>query len=161
MERRKKGIVLILIAILIFGVFAGVEFFGKKEKKEPAHTSATAAIPSATPITTSVVTVTGTPKPPADAETEEDKKSTALVEIRAEVLQQLQVSAAEFEKQIQIFKNSFGYAAAKQVKDMGEITISYAEHTMTIPCYMTVNKKVVKFDVIYNMTKKTWRFEPW
>ena len=31
MERRKKGIVLILIAILIFGVFAGVEFFGKKE----------------------------------------------------------------------------------------------------------------------------------
>lgn len=33
MERRKKGIVLILIAILIFGVFAGVEFFGKKEKK--------------------------------------------------------------------------------------------------------------------------------
>lgn len=44
MERRKKGIVLILIAILIFGVFAGVEFFGKKEKKEPAQTSATAAI---------------------------------------------------------------------------------------------------------------------
>ena len=38
MERRKKGIVLILIAILIFGVFAGVEFFGKKEKKEPAQT---------------------------------------------------------------------------------------------------------------------------
>ena len=31
MERRKKGIVLILIAILIFGVLAGVEFFGKKE----------------------------------------------------------------------------------------------------------------------------------
>ena len=53
MERRKKGIVLILIAILIFGVFAGVEFFGKKEKKEPAQTSATAAIPSATPIPTS------------------------------------------------------------------------------------------------------------
>ena len=105
--------------------------------------------------------VTGTPKPPADAETEEDKKSTALVEIRAEILQQLQVSATEFEKQIQIFKNSFGYAAAKQVKDMGEITISYTEHTMTIPCYMTVNKKVVKFDVIYNMNKKTWRFEPW
>ena len=74
MERRKKGIVLILIAILIFGVFAGVEFFGKKEKKEPAQTSATAAIPSATPIPTSVVTIT--PKPPADAETEEDKKST-------------------------------------------------------------------------------------
>ena len=72
MERRKKGIVLILIAILIFGVFAGVEFFGKKEKKEPAQTSATAAIPSATPIPTSVVTIT--PKPPADAETEEDKK---------------------------------------------------------------------------------------
>ena len=96
-----------------------------------------------------------------DAETEEDKKSTALVEIRAEILQQLQVSATEFEKQIQIFKNSFGYAAAKQVKDMGEITISYTEHTMTIPCYMTVNKKVVKFDVIYNMNKKTWRFEPW
>ena len=69
MERRKKGIVLILIAILIFGVFAGVEFFGKKEKKEPAQTSATAAIPSATPIPTSVVTIT--PKPPADAETEE------------------------------------------------------------------------------------------
>lgn len=160
MERRKKGIVLILIAILIFGVFAGVEFFGKKEKKEPAQTSATAAIPSATPIPTSVV-VTITPKPPADAETEEDKKSTALVEIRAEILQQLQVSATEFEKQIQIFKNSFGYAAAKQVKDMGEITISYTEHTMTIPCYMTVNKKVVKFDVIYNMNKKTWRFEPW
>lgn len=158
MERRKKGIVLILIAILIFGVFAGVEFFGKKEKKEPAQTS-TAAIPSATPIPTSVVTIT--PKPPADAETEEDKKSTALVEIRAEILQQLQVSATEFEKQIQIFKNSFGYAAAKQVKDMGEITISYTEHTMTIPCYMTVNKKVVKFDVIYNMNKKTWRFEPW
>ncbi|MFR7818532.1 MAG: hypothetical protein ACLU22_14055 [Clostridium sp.] len=44
---------------------------------------------------------------------------------------------------------------------MGEITISYTEHTMTIPCYMTVNKKVVKFDVIYNMNKKTWRFEPW
>lgn len=152
MERRKKGIVLILIAILIFGVFAGVEFFGKKEKKEPAQTSATAAIPSATPIPTSVVTIT--PKPPADAETEEDKKSTALVEIRAEILQQLQVSATEFEKQIQIFKNSFGYAAAKQVKDMGEITISYTEHTMTIPCYMTVNKKVVKFDVIYNMNKK-------
>ena len=156
MERRKKGIVLILIAILIFGVFAGVEFFGKKE---PAQTSATAAIPSATPIPTSVVTIT--PKPPADAETEEDKKSTALVEIRAEILQQLQVSATEFEKQIQIFKNSFGYAAAKQVKDMGEITISYTEHTMTIPCYMTVNKKVVKFDVIYNMNKKKWRFEPW
>ncbi len=57
MERRKKGIVLILIAILIFGVFAGVEFFGKK-KKEPAQTSATAAIPSATPIPTSVVTIT-------------------------------------------------------------------------------------------------------
>ena len=94
-------------------------------------------------------------------EFEEDKKSTALVEIRAEILQQLQVSATEFEKQIQIFKNSFGYAAAKQVKDMGEITISYTEHTMTIPCYMTVNKKVVKFDVIYNMNKKTWRFEPW
>ena len=93
MERRKKGIVLILIAILIFGVFAGVEFFGKKEKKEPAQ------------ITTSVVTIT--PKPPADAETEEDKKSTALVEIRAEVLQQLQVSAAEFEKQIQRFQNAF------------------------------------------------------
>lgn len=160
MERRKKGIVLILIAILIFGVFAGVEFFGKKEKKEPAHTSATPAIPSATPITTSVVT--GTPKPPADAETEEDKKSTALVEIRAEVLQQLQISAAEFEKQIQIFQNAFGYAAgAKKVKDMGEITINYTEHTMTIPCYMTVNKKVVKFDAIYNMNKKTWRFEPW
>lgn len=33
MERRKKGIVLILIAILIFGVFAGVEFFGKKKKR--------------------------------------------------------------------------------------------------------------------------------
>ena len=73
MERRKKGIVLILIAILIFGVFAGVEFFGKKEKKEPAQTSATAAIPSATPIPTSVVTIT--PNPPADAETEEDKKA--------------------------------------------------------------------------------------
>jgi len=34
MERRKKGIVLILIAILIFGVFAGVEFFGQKSKKK-------------------------------------------------------------------------------------------------------------------------------
>ena len=67
MERRKKGIVLILIAILIFGVFAGVEF-SVKRKKEPAQTSATAAIPSATPIPTSVVTIT--PKPPADAETE-------------------------------------------------------------------------------------------
>jgi hypothetical protein len=156
MERRKKGIVLILIAILIFGVFAGVEFFGKKE---PAQTSATAAIPSATPIPTSVVT--STLKPPADAETEEDKKSTALVEIRAEVLQQLQVSAAEFEKQIQIFQNAFGYAGAKKVKDMGEITINYTEHTMTIPCYMMANKKVVKFDVIYNMNKKTWRFVPW
>jgi hypothetical protein len=37
-------------------------------------------------------------------EFEEDKKSTALVEIRAEILQQLQVSATEFEKQIQIFQ---------------------------------------------------------
>lgn len=159
MERRKKGIVLIIVAVLIFATFMGYEFFGKRKKTEPVQPSVTATIPSATPIATAAVTIT--PKPPADAETEEDKKSTALVEIRAEILQQLQVSATEFEKQIQIFKNSFGYAAAKQVKDMGEITISYTEHTMTIPCYMTVNKKVVKFDVIYNMNKKTWRFEPW
>ena len=150
MERRKKGIVLILIAILIFGVFAGVEFFGKKENISIHELADKGA---------SVVTIT--PKPPADAETEEDKKSTALVEIRAEILQQLQVSATEFEKQIQIFQNAFGYAGAKKVKDMGEITINYTEHTMTIPCYMTVNKKVVKFDAIYNMNKKTWRFEPW
>ncbi|MFR5970281.1 MAG: hypothetical protein ACLUGF_04265 [Clostridium sp.] len=47
--------------------------FSVKKKKEPAQTSATAAIPSATPIPTSVVTIT--PKPPADAETEEDKKA--------------------------------------------------------------------------------------
>ena len=79
MERRKKGIVLILIAILIFGVFAGVEFFGKKEKKEPAQTSATAAIPSATPIPTSVVTIT--PKPPAHAETAETENETETASI--------------------------------------------------------------------------------
>ena len=159
MKQRKKGIVLIIVAVLIFATFMGYEFFGKRKKTEPVQPSVTATIPSATPIATAAVTIT--PKPPADAEMEEDKKRTSFIEIRAEILQQLQVSNTEFEKQIQIFQNAFGYAGAKKVKDMGELSINYTEETMTIPCYMMVNKKVVKFDAIYNMNKKTWRFVPW
>lgn len=158
MKQRKKGITIIVLSILLFAGFVSYEIFNKKEKEQIVEEQS-AELPSVSSSAVSMVPLT--PSPPPDAETEEDKNSSLVVDINENILNQLQVTRKEFITQIQIFKNSFGYGGKSKLKDMGEITINYREKTITIPCYMTVSNKVIKFDVIYQMNKKTWRFVPW
>ena len=106
MKQRKKGITIIVLSILLFAGFVSYEIFNKKEKEQIVEEQS-AELPSVSSSAVSMVPLT--PSPPPDAETEEDKNSSLVVDINENILNQLQVTRKEFITQIQIFKNSFGY----------------------------------------------------
>lgn len=158
--KRKKGILLILSAVVIFAAVIGHEIYAAKEKKPVVQEpEAEVEIPEVTenpkPTSTPATTPATTPDEMDEA------KGDINIEINKDILQYVQVSKEDFDTEIQIFANSFGYAGADEVGDMDEMTVNYAGKTVSIPCYITLRNKKMKFDAIYNWEKRKWHFAPW
>ena len=154
---RKKGILLILSAVVIFAAVIGHEIYAAKEKKRVVQEpKAKVEIPE---VTENPERQAVTPIPSPDEM--EELKGDISIEINKDILQYIQVSKEDFNTEIQIFANSFGYAGADEVRDTGEMTVNYAEKMITVPCYITLADKKIKFDAVYNMEKKKWRFALW
>lgn len=162
--KRKKGIVLIVTAVLIFAGFLSYEYAGKKEKKkEPDQSTVTGTAAEFSKEKTVTEPSSVTPETINNEDNPDDKEwqESIVMEINPDILTYMKVSEKDFRKQIKLFANSSGYTETCHVQDMGEVTVNFSEETITVPCYLSMEKKKMKFDVIYQYKKEKWRFEPW
>lgn len=157
MTRKKLGIVLIVVAVLIGLIF--LYEMTRKEKPEQVGEQKVNTVTSSAIMQsgnfTGEPTAAPTPTPISESNNE------ILCEIRSDILDYMQVSAGEVSKQLRIYANSCGYSAATKVEDMDEMMVNYAKKTITVPCYFTLGKRISKFDMVYQYEKKTYRFVPW
>lgn len=159
--KRKKGILLIVLAIVVFAGYLGYDLDSKKEKgmesKSPNMTGTPTTFSNPEPIVT--------PEPSQEADVPEDAENDLQdgieLDVKDEILSYMGVLKKELANQIKIFANSVGYAEANYVQDMGEMTVNFTEETIIIPCYLSMGKQSMKFDVIYQYKKGNWRFVPW
>lgn len=163
--KRKKGIVLIVAAVLIFAGFLSYEYAGKKEKKkEPEQSSVTgtaAELSEEKTVTESSPSVTPETIKNEDNPDDKEWQESIVMEINPDILTYMKVSEKDFRKQIKLFANSSGYTETCHVQDMGEVTVNFSEETITVPCYLSMGKQSMKVDVIYQYQKEKWRFVPW
>lgn len=156
MNKKKIGILLILVAVLI-GMFFLYEMFGKKNLKE--QNSRTESVSHS--ATTTIIKTMMPDKPVSPTPKIVEMQDELKCEIRKEMLDLMGVTNQEIVEELNIYANSCGCADADSVQDMDEIYINYADKTITVPCYFALQKKSIKFDCIYNYEKKTYRFVPW
>lgn len=153
----KKGIIFILSAVVIIVTFIVCEIYAVKENKRIIQEQETEVeIPE---VTENPERHEDTPIPSPGGT--DEVKGDINIEINKDILQYIQVSKEDFDTEIQIFANSFGYAGADEAGDMDEMTVNYAGKTVTVPCYIKLGDKKMKFDAIYNRDKRKWHFAPW
>lgn len=144
---KKNGVILIIIAILILISYLAFEFLFKngtpKNETEP--------------LPKIEVTSEEPTKLPDGADV---PMYNIKIDINPEILKLMKVTKKEFDREIIIYANSSGYAAAELMKDMDEVFIDYAKKTITVPCYFKVGKHKGKFDVVYYYHSKKWNFIP-
>lgn len=161
MENKIKfGIVLILAAVCIGGFFIWQNLQREpdapvpqqKEELSPGSVTSSAIIATAEPA----VATESVPDPAID-----ESKEDMVIDINPDIIAFMAVTDEELVRELRIYANSCGYAAAEKVKDMDEMMVDYAKKTITVPCYFTLVKKISKFDLIYQYEKKEYRFVPW
>ena len=136
----------------------------KQDMKDVKHD--TTKLESSTRIPDSQSTMLPTAEPtPTELQEKFFTNINIKMKIREDILQNLKLHGASKEvvkEELLIYANGSGESGADTVSDMAEMTVDYAKETITIPCYFaTGNNHSVKFDMIFNYTKKTFDFIPW
>lgn len=146
---KKKGLILIIVAILLF---IGYMIFTKLSLRPTTTPKAepTDKIVSSSNISTATM--------PADGV--DETVYNIKINVNPQILKLMKVSKREFAKEIRIYANSSGNAAAELIDDMDEVNINYGVHKITVPCYFKVGKYKNKFDIIYYYQAKEWQFVP-
>lgn len=161
---RKKGILLIIAAVTLFAGFVCYELIGKEPEETSLPDTASEMTETETTATeTKASFSTAEPEEtdlPATDESEEWEEDITL-EVEKEILSYMKISKKELKKQIRLFANSSGYTDECQVKDYGEMNVDFSKETITVPFYLSMGKKSMKFDAVYQYKKRKWRFVPW
>lgn len=156
--KKKYGVILIIVAILIGGFAIYEKFFS-----EPGDGDKSSDIPLVTESVTGnsiMPEYTNTPEPTDDSRMDQSAKELEI-SIRPDIIQFMGVDSEDMARELRIFANSCGRSRAEQVKDMGEMLVEYEKGTVTVPCYFQQGSDLMKFDMIYNLQKNKYRFEPW
>lgn len=150
--KKRNGVILIILAVLIFVgflVFEFVDFSGDNDVSVSSE-------PTPTIIKNISIDVKNT-IPPDGAE---ENRSEIRINVNKKILKLMKVSRKRFAEEIRIYANLSGYATADSVSDMGEVTINYELSKITFPCYFKVGKHQSNFDVVYWYDTKQWQFKP-
>ena len=168
---KKKGFALISLALMIAGAYFLMQLAQRTEryKKEVMYAAEKeSSIPMPDSQDTMPPTVQPTAIPtamPTPTVLQQEFFSNIKIKNREDILQNLKLHGASKEvvkEELLIYANESGESGADTVSDMAEMTVDYAKETITIPCYFaTGNNHIVKFDMIFNYTKKTFDFIPW
>lgn len=157
-KKIRLGIILIFAALCIAAFFLLQTFAGKEERTEYRnYTHSETVSPAAVNLVISPVpTQEKAPDPAVD-----ESRDPIQAEFNPDILDYMGVTKEDLLMQVKIFANSCGYGAAREVKDLDELYVDYSRQTITVPCRLSLDKKTVKFDCIYNYEKKKYRFVPW
>ena len=156
--KRRYGVILIIVAILIGGIAVYEAFFlnSNGKEKNPQAPIATESVDEKTFAIEETATPEPTENPDMDQSTKEIK-----ISIRTDIIQFLGANPKEMARELRIFANSCGRSRAEKVKDMGEMLVEYEKGTVTVPCYFQQGSDLMNFDMIYNLKKNKYRFVPW
>lgn len=169
MEKKiKTGILLILAALCIGGIFLWQTYRGREKNgrlEMETQMKNTGYSKEFFPETVSQGSVSGTAAPPGQTDPPEPSAGEAggqnWAGINPDILAFMEVTEEEFSEKLRIYANECGYGAAEEAGDLEEMVVDYGKKTITIPCYFKVGKTVSKFDVVYQYEKKRYRFVPW
>lgn len=162
---KKKGIFLILSAILVFVLFIYITFFSTQIKKSSVADEI--AVQLTPPPTADLMKeteeseATEIPKR-EDVEEEKENLSTGIkiADLPEEAWNILNVSEKRLSGELKIYTNSVGYATVDTVYYAGEITINHLENTVTVGFYIQ-NEDLFQFNLVYDRANKTYSFEQW
>lgn len=169
MEKKiKTGILLILAALCIGGIFLWQTYRGREKNELPetgAQMENTGYSKELFPETVSQGSVSGTVVSPGQADppelSVEETGEQNWADINPDILQYMGITEGEFSEKLRIYANECGYGAAEEAGDLKEMIVDYGKKTITIPCYFKVGNTVSKFDVVYQYEKRKYRFVPW
>lgn len=169
MKQKGKGVLLMILAVLVAVFFLSDLFFGETGQTETIGTISGAAVRERTVNTqkptempTAAPTLSAAPAATGAVTVEDTENWNRLtVKIDQDILDYLGVTAKEAKRKLREIANAAGERSAESVSDMGEMNVNFAENTVTIPCYFSEDGEMVKFDLIYQTKKKTWRFVLW
>lgn len=177
-QERKRGIIFIILAILIFSGMIYFSYTGKRNEtygkiqgsvlqtKPPEASGNMEQNPSAAPEE-QTSPAAQTEEPELETEVPELEEMSAELDISSipdEVIEILGISRENLQKQIKIFANGQGFASERSVCYYGEYTIDSSIGTVSVPLYFDPEDsgmEVFSFNLIYYQESKDFIMEPW
>lgn len=160
---KKKGVFLILGAIVGFVLFIYITSFSRPKEESNIETN-NAVLLTAPPIVT-FVEETKEPKAteiPKKEEVGEEKENLStrieIADLPEEAWKILNVSEERLSGELKIYTNSVGYATTDTVHYAGEMEINHMENTVTVGFYIK-SDGLYQFNLIYDRANKTYSFE--